>query len=504
MGTQSPARSRRRRRPKALIAGVGALLLAAGTVTTALGSTGAQAAIPPAQDGWELVWGDDFEGPAGAPPSAENWQIDIGHSYPGGPDNWGTGEIQYYTDSPDNIALDGNGNLRITALREGSGRWTSARIETHRADFKAPEGGTLRIEGRMRLPNVTGEAALGYWPAFWALGSPYRGNYWNWPGIGEFDIMENVNGLNTVWGVLHCGTAPGGPCDEFNGLGNSRPCPGATCQEAFHTYGFEWDRSVTPNEFRWYVDGERYHRVHQGMFDATTWANMTEHAGYFLLLNLAMGGAFPDGVAGFPTPVPATQPGHSLLVDHVAVWTRGGNGSGGDDGGTSQGSGDPGEPGQPGNPSVLHLRGGGGLGAAQSGASSATLPSADGANHDGSPHRPQTFLAEGVNARYTGGDTRFELFVDAGTTVANGQQVRISYDHTGNGTWDRTETYRYFATDPEPGWERYTESRGLASSAGSHSDLVNGRVRVEIWNAIGNGPSTVGIGNLSTVTIPHG
>jgi beta-glucanase (GH16 family) len=42
------------------------------------------------------------------------------------------------------------------------------------------------------MPNVTGNAALGYWPAFWALGSPYRGNYQNWPGIGEFDVMENV------------------------------------------------------------------------------------------------------------------------------------------------------------------------------------------------------------------------------------------------------------------------------------------------------------------------
>lgn len=42
------------------------------------------------------------------------------------------------------------------------------------------------------MPNVTGDEALGYWPAFWALGSPYPGNWWNWPGIGELDIMENV------------------------------------------------------------------------------------------------------------------------------------------------------------------------------------------------------------------------------------------------------------------------------------------------------------------------
>ncbi|MGO4428370.1 1,3-beta-glucanase, partial [Streptomyces sp. MCAF7] len=182
-----------------------------------------------------------------------NWQIDTGHAYPGGPGNWGTGEIQNYTNSTSNLSLDGSGNLRITPLRDGAGNWTSGRIETQRADFKAPAGGVLRVESRIQMPNVTGNAALGYWPAFWALGSPYRGNYWNWPGIGEFDIMENVNGINSVWGVLHCGVNPGGPCNETTGVGASRACPGASCQSAFHTYRFEWDRSTTPNQLRWYV-----------------------------------------------------------------------------------------------------------------------------------------------------------------------------------------------------------------------------------------------------------
>ena len=163
-------------------------------------------------------------------PSAANWIIDTGHGYPGGPGNWGTGEIQNYTNSPNNLSLDGTGNLRITPRRDGAGNWTSARIETQRSNFKPPAGGVLAIEGRIQMPNVTGDAALGYWPAFWALGAPYRGNYWNWPGIGEFDIMENVNGINSVWGVLHCGVNPGGPCNETSGIANSRACPGATCQ----------------------------------------------------------------------------------------------------------------------------------------------------------------------------------------------------------------------------------------------------------------------------------
>ncbi|GAB3161211.1 carbohydrate-binding protein [Micromonospora sonneratiae] len=303
--------------PVAAISTVLVTMLAAVTVT-------ARAAVPPTPPGWNLVWSDDFTGAAGSPPSASNWIIDTGTSYPGGPANWGTGEIQTYTGSSANIGHDGSGNLRITALRDAAGRWTSSRIETVRTNFKPPSGGVLAIEGRIQMPDVTGAAAAGYWPAFWALGAPYRGNYWNWPGIGEFDIMENVNGINSVWGVLHCGVAPGGPCNESTGIGASRTCPGASCQSAFHTYRFEWDTGVSPQQLRWYVDGQHYHTVTQAQVGEPHWTNMTSHAGYFLLLNLAMGGAFPDAVAGSATPTAATVSGRSMLVDYVAVWSQGG------------------------------------------------------------------------------------------------------------------------------------------------------------------------------------
>ncbi|MBQ1025522.1 carbohydrate-binding protein [Micromonospora sp. C95] len=320
--TSAPAASAappvRRRLPLALV-----LLTAVTTVLAGLGTT-ADAAVPPPPSGWSLVWSDDFTGAAGTLPSSGNWIIDTGTSYPGGPPQWGTGEIQTYTNSTANVSHDGAGNLRITPLRDGAGRWTSARIETVRSNFKAPAGGVLAIEGRIQMPNVTGAAASGYWPAFWALGSPYRGNYQNWPGIGEFDVMENVNGLNSVWGVLHCGVAPGGPCDEFNGIGASRACPGSTCQSAFHTYRFEWDASISPQQLRWYVDGQLYHTVSQSRVGEPYWSQMTSHAGYFLLLNVAMGGAFPNGVAGSATPTSATVPGRPMLVDYVAVYSRGG------------------------------------------------------------------------------------------------------------------------------------------------------------------------------------
>ncbi|MFI7061175.1 glycoside hydrolase family 16 protein [Kribbella sp. NPDC050124] len=312
-------------RSRPLIAALLTPLLVAGAVTGAVtGAVGsADASVPPPASGWTTVWSDDFDGPSGTLPSGANWIIDTGHGYPGGPGNWGTGEIQNYTNSTNNLALDGAGNLRITPRRDAAGNWTSARIETQRSNFKPPAGGVLAIESRIQMPNVTGTAALGYWPAFWALGAPYRGNYWNWPGIGEFDIMENVNGINSVWGVLHCGVNPGGPCNETSGLGASRACPGSTCQSGFHTYRFEWDTSSSPNQLRWYVDGQQFHAVSQGQLPADTWTNMTSHAGYFILLNVAIGGAFPDALNG-PTPRPETVPGHPMVVDYVAVWSRGG------------------------------------------------------------------------------------------------------------------------------------------------------------------------------------
>ena len=108
------------------------------------------------------------------------------------------------TNNPNNVDVR-NGNLYITPQRDASGAWTSARVETNRANFKPPAGGIMHVESRLQMPNVTGAAAMGYWPAFWMLGSPYRANRWSWPGIGEFDIMENVQGLNWSYNVLHCG-----------------------------------------------------------------------------------------------------------------------------------------------------------------------------------------------------------------------------------------------------------------------------------------------------------
>jgi beta-glucanase (GH16 family) len=280
------------------------------------------AAVPPPPAGWNLVWGDDFNGPANTGVDTGNWLYSLGHGYPGGAANWGTGEIENMTNSTANVRQDGAGRLVITPLRDGGGNWTSGRIETQRTDFAAPEGGKLRVEASLQQPNVSGAAAAGYWPAFWMLGAAARPvGATNWPSIGEIDIMEDINGRSSLFVTLHCGnTAAGGPCNETTGIGSGeRPCPG--CQTGFHTYAMEYDRSVSPEQIRWYLDGANVFTIDSNRVDATTWNNATHH-GFFIILNVAMGGGFPGAFGGGPTS--ATASGVPMLVDYVAVYTSGG------------------------------------------------------------------------------------------------------------------------------------------------------------------------------------
>ncbi len=284
-----------------------ALLGAAGSVVFSRGASKAHAATT-----WTPVFSDNFDGAAGTGLDTTNWRYDTGTG-------WGTGEIENMTSSTANVQHDGSSHLKITAIRDASGNWTSGRIETQRADFAAPAGGQLQVSASIQQPNVSGAAAAGYWPAFWMLGSQFRVDH-NWPNDGEIDTMEDINGLSSVFGTLHCGVNPGGPCNETTGIGSGQhACPG--CQTGFHTYSVIVDRSVSPEQIRWYLDGANYFTVSANQVDPTTWANAVDH-GFFIIFDLAMGGGFPNAFGGGPTA--ATQSGASMIVDNVQVSTAGG------------------------------------------------------------------------------------------------------------------------------------------------------------------------------------
>jgi len=304
-----------------LLCGVAAAALVGASIATL---PDAGASVPPVPSGWTQVFADDFNGAANTGLNTGNWLYDLGHGYPGGAANWGTGEVENMTNSTQNVYQDGAGHLVIKPIRDGAGNWTSGRVETQRTDFAAPAGGKLRLQASLQQPNVSGAAAAGYWPAFWSLGAAARGTgATGWPGIGEIDVMEDINGRSSEFATLHCGVAPGGPCNEFTGLGSGeRACGG--CQTGFHTYAMELDRSTNPEQIRWYLDGNNFFTVNANQVDATTWNNATHH-GFFMILNVAIGGSFPGAFGGGPTG--ATQSGVPMVVDYVAAYTSGGGGT---------------------------------------------------------------------------------------------------------------------------------------------------------------------------------
>jgi Ricin-type beta-trefoil lectin domain/Glycosyl hydrolases family 16 len=294
---------------------VAAAVLPVGALATTLTLTAApaSAAVPGPPSGWSTVFSDDFNGGAGTAPSSANWTYDLG---PGS--NFGTGEIETATNSTQNVHLDGNGNLDITALGSGSS-WTSGRIHTPSANVGAPAGGELEVTASIQQPNPGN--GLGYWPAFWMLGPG------QWPENGEIDILEDVNALSQHSGTFHCGTDPGGPCNETNGIGSGlQGCSG--CQTGYHTYTAIVNRTNTSNEsITWYLDGNQFYSVSESQVGAATWQAAVDH-NFTIIFDLAMGGGYPNGVCGCTSPSGATTSGGTMSVAYVAAYTTGGGGGG--------------------------------------------------------------------------------------------------------------------------------------------------------------------------------
>lgn len=274
----------------------------------------APSAVPAPPAGFTTTWSDDFSGASGTGIDSA-WKYDTG---PGS--SFGTGEIETMTNSTANVFHDGNGNLVLKALHSGSNPstgWTSGRIETKAATFGAPAGGIVEMASSIQQPNVTTANGAGYWPAFWMLGSTLRTGT-AWPGSGEVDILEDINGRSSVFGTLHCGVNPGGPCNESTGIGSGEhACPG--CQTGYHTYSVQIDRSVSPEQIRWYLDGVRYFTVNANQVPAATWTKAVDHP-FFIIYDLAMGGGFPAAFGGGPNG--STVSGGAMRIAWVAVYNK--------------------------------------------------------------------------------------------------------------------------------------------------------------------------------------
>jgi len=261
--------------------------------------------------GWQLVWSDEFNGPAGSPPDPTKWDYDIGH---GNPYGWGNGELEDYTNATANAFQDGNGNLVIRAIRDSSGNFTSARLQTgspgastQTADNKWQYG---LIEARIKLPPTN----HGVWPAFWMLGENN-----GWPWCGELDIMENfgtysnVNDASINNGTAHGPLAPlgSGNYSDYSAGGRYTLPLGETVYDDYHIYAIQW--SVGSVAF--YVDGALYYTATPSAVPSGEW--VFDNGPAYILLNLAIGGS--STFLGTPDPN-SPFPNADMLVDYVRVY----------------------------------------------------------------------------------------------------------------------------------------------------------------------------------------
>jgi len=242
---------------------------------------------------YKLVWADEFEGEEINP---DNWSFQVlepGHFN----DEW-----QRYTDSKENAYIE-DSCLVIKAIHisdnHGKGQYTSARLNTaHKQSWKYG-----KMVARIKLPY-----GKGIWPAFWMLSENIdeHGGDTPWPQAGEIDIMEMfgfrsdaVVEANIHYAGLDGNHAMMGAADYH--------LPKGIFSDDFHVFELEWDAE----NISWFVDGKKY---------ASTPINTDErtefHEDFFILLNVAVGGAFagrPDETTQFP---------QMMHVDWVRVYQK--------------------------------------------------------------------------------------------------------------------------------------------------------------------------------------
>jgi len=239
-----------------------------------------------------VTFEDDFTTDGSINETFWNYDLGIGNAISG--DGWGNNELQYYTDRPDNIKVEG-GMLHIIAQQEsymGSG-YTSGRINSV-GKIEQKYG---RFEARIQLP-----WGQGLWPAFWLLGDNI--NEVGWPQCGEIDIMEYRGQNPTVLiGSVH---GPGYAAGEAEGkeyeIVNDRFDTG------FHVFGIEWG----PEYINYYVDDVLYNQITPADVEGE-W--VFDHP-FYIILNLAVGGNFvgsPNANTVFP---------QTMLVDYVKVYSH--------------------------------------------------------------------------------------------------------------------------------------------------------------------------------------
>ena len=296
---------------------------------------------------WQLVWSDEFDADT---LNTAWWNVE--DNARGG----GNAELQYYT--PKNISFErhpatSESCLVLNAKRENyrNRPCTSARLNTH--DKVTVQYG--KVEARIAFPHTQD----GLWPAFWMLGNNLATNLGNnddidkqaaqlaaegrvvWPKCGEIDICEmgHVNGIKAgvqdrfFNGACHWG-------ESFNN--GAYPNHGQFCtadypvQGDFHLFTLIWSE----DSIAMYLDQDKYPDVKPYFQLSLREKEINQPGHYFnhpfyLVLNLSVGGFFPDMPAAekYPevisdedssfqrvTALPADGTPVKMYVDYIRVY----------------------------------------------------------------------------------------------------------------------------------------------------------------------------------------
>jgi beta-glucanase (GH16 family) len=255
-----------------------------------------------------IVFFDDFSGKS---VDRSKWNIEVSHGVP-------NNEQEAYVDSSATIYIahgaesDGaqNGALVIKPVYSAGYQtvgdktfdFISGRMNT-RSKVQFTYG---TVAARMKMP-----AGDGFWPAFWMLGEG------KWPDCGEIDIMENVGEPDWISAALHgpgyFGETPLVNKWFFNlGIDVTQ----------WHVYSVDWSKDA----LLFKVDGRLFYRVTRPMVE--NYGRWAFDNPKFLIVNFALGGAYPAKISGVKTPyngmpqaeVDAIKAGKAkVLVDWVKV-----------------------------------------------------------------------------------------------------------------------------------------------------------------------------------------
>lgn len=267
-----------------------ALTIAVAAVAAGSGPADRRPAAEP-----ETVFFDDFSGPE---LDRSKWNVRVtGQTV--------NDEQQAYVDSKETVF--------IAHGEEAAGAEHGALVlrARHRPGFVTPEGrkfdfvsGRLDTRGKVEVTRGTLAARMkmpagpGLWPAFWALGKG------RWPDTGEIDVMEYVGEPDWVSAALH-----GRGYSGETPLVNRFYFPRKTDATDWHVYSVDW----TPDGFVFKVDGAVLYRATR---------TMVEHYGRwaydnpkYLILNLALGGAYPIKCNGARSPYPGLPQATVRLIE---------------------------------------------------------------------------------------------------------------------------------------------------------------------------------------------